>query len=70
MKARGIVLNSDGSGLIDSCGSPIRLIVTADKGLYIEHTTTAFDNGYTVKKSLTLDSDVVELLAERLKELV
>ena len=67
MKA-GIILNKNNRQLTDDCGNPIKLIVTTDKSLRIEFNT---HNGSDVRKEqMTLDKKVVELLAQRLKELV
>ena len=60
----GIILNNDGSELTDDCGNPIRIIVTTDGMLAIQHNSV--DGGRLSRTQVVLDEDVVELLRNRL----
>lgn len=60
----GIILAEDDSQLTDGYGNPIRLIVTTDGGLALEHNTT--DGGRLSRTLVVLNEDVVGLLRNRL----
>ena len=52
----GIILNNDGSQTTDDCGDGVRLIISSSGSLVINQ------NGHQI----VLESDVVQLLQERL----
>ena len=66
MKA-GIILDKYNRQLTDDSGSLIKLIVTTDGRLCIEH--NAIDGSQIAVRQMILGKKVVELLAQRLKEL-
>ena len=61
---KGIILNKNKKQLEDDYGQPIKIILTTNGKLVFKH--QSLDYTRISRNQLVLDSDVVELLKERL----
>tara|TARA_R100001443_G_scaffold33852_4_gene47729 strand:+ start:11191 stop:11418 length:228 start_codon:yes stop_codon:yes gene_type:complete len=61
---KGIILNKNKKQLEDDYGQPIKIILTTNGKLVLKH--QSLDYTRISRNQLVLDSDVVELLKERL----